>query len=171
MELGTLTPLEQAEMLAEEMQEAKLTYPFEDEVYEKWNNFVKRAKEQGLVIVSGYSDDCVELDGALDDEAYSYSEDTLYINKKGFYELPEDCIGHSEGIAPQECKCKFIKSEMEKQRIIKAFWCRGDYKYCREFETDIPHASFDIDDTPRNKEDETKYCRAIIFHISELGDA
>jgi len=48
---------------------------------EVFNRHTELAKEQGLIIVYGHSDDCIELDGAIYDEVYG--EEKYYINTEG----------------------------------------------------------------------------------------
>lgn len=43
--------------------------------------------------------------------------------------------------------------------FIEAVWCKGDY--CWSYETNIPHATFDIYD------DGEKYCKGIVFDIND----
>lgn len=73
------------------------------------------AKENGFIIVSGYSDDLIEIDGAIRNEMESFSSDkTFLLGEKGI----------------TACFCK--KNENGKKIAV---W---------SFETDIPHETFNI---------------------------
>ena len=48
-----------------------------------------RAGDDGLVVVYGYSDDDMELKGAIDEEVGAYEGVTIYVSKAGLmYEPP-----------------------------------------------------------------------------------
>ena len=62
------------------------------------------AKESNLVIVFGYSDDCIEFRGAIEDELCCFNGGDFWINKK--------CVeGAYDGEAPDGVK------------TISAVWC------------------------------------------------
>ncbi|UZW13216.1 hypothetical protein OSC52_15370 [Clostridium pasteurianum] len=107
----------------------------------------KLAKELGLVVVFGYSDDNAEFRGAIYDEAGCYGGGEIFINKDG---LIEEC----------ECDCKYFKLAKEKAKVIRAIW---DKEYCWKYETNIPHAEFEIFD------DGEKFCKGIVFDIKDLN--
>ena len=44
----------------------------------------RAAKDAGLVVVYGYSDDNVEFSGAIDEEVGAYEDTTIYITKDGW---------------------------------------------------------------------------------------
>ena len=46
-----------------------------------------RAKENGLVVVYGYSDDTMELNGAISAEAGAFRGNTIYVTRDGIVEL------------------------------------------------------------------------------------
>lgn len=96
------------------------------------------AKENGWVIVYGSSDDLMEFDGAIYDEAGCFDGGKVYFDKNGVAE-----------------------GEEEKPNMIAALWCVED-DICWTYKTDIPHETFMI------YEDGEKYCRAIIFSIDNV---
>lgn len=107
------------------------------------------AKANGLVVVFGYSDDNVEFRGAINDEVGAFQGTTVNIDAKGV--IPEcDC----------QCECRKCQSEYPTARLIEAKWSSGDYAWF--IDTSIPHASFEI------LEGEEKFCRGIVFNISDL---
>ena len=92
----------------------------------------RQAKDYGLVVVFGESDDLVEFRGSIDDEL------SIYINA---------------------CRNYFLS---ENSREIIALWNDDDmYAWAWTYETDIPHATFEIYDNE-------PFCRGIVFSVKEL---
>jgi hypothetical protein len=108
----------------------------------------KLAEELGFVAVYGGSDDLMEFEGAIHDEVDCYEGGRAFI---GSYGLFEECIDD----------CVYSKEAKEKYRVIKALWCVED-GYSWTYETDIPHATFEIVD------DDEPYCRGIVFDLKNL---
>lgn len=104
----------------------------------------KAAKDAGIVIVFGYSDDNCEFVGAIEAEIPCWKGGEIYFNKD---------------------ESKFT----DEANMIEAVWCdtekvyhdSGDY-FSWTYKTDIPHATFDI------FEDETPFCRGIVFSVNDL---
>lgn len=100
------------------------------------------AKEAGLVVVFGYSDDNAELEGAIYDEVGCYDGGTIHLNRSGV------------------CKKK------DRTAKIKALWCPKDeagQTYASwAYQTDLPHHTFDI------MEEGELYCRGIVFQLSDI---
>lgn len=107
----------------------------------------EKAKELGFVVVFGYSDDNMEFRGAINDELGCFDGGEVYITNYGIFEA---C----------ECDCKHSIKAKESAKLIKSIWNIEGYSWI--YETDIPHAIFDI-----LKGDE-KYCRGIVFDIKQL---
>ena len=114
------------------------------------------AKAAGLVVVFGWSDDCVELRGAIDDEVGAYDGTTVRVTPLGL--LPAwDSLDQSD---EAEAEAYFAKKRAG-FRVIKALWSVvPDYSWT--FETDIPHATFEI------VEDGEPYCRGIVFELADV---
>jgi hypothetical protein len=110
----------------------------------------EEAKSLGLVIVFGYSDDVTAFNGAIRDEA-GYGE--LFITQKGKI-LDGDAIEALEGLIEDGT----IENAPAMGKIVSDYSKEGVWT----FTTDIPHATFDV------TEDGQLYCRAIVFHISDL---
>lgn len=107
-------------------------------------------KELGYVVVFGASDDLMELEGAINDEFGCYDGGIAYINKDGL--IPE-C----------EDGCKCYRKAIEKSSEIKAIWCGKESDgWTWTYETDFPHATFEIYD------DEEKYCLGIVFDLNNI---
>lgn len=105
------------------------------------------AKELGYVVVFGYSDDNMEFRGAINDEFGCYDGGTVYLDKNGII---------------KECKCEHYLKALEKAKSIEAVWCRNNKSFTWEYDTDIPHATFEIYD------DDEQYCLGIVFDIKSL---
>lgn len=111
---------------------------------------VQLAKDNGLVVVFGYSDDNCELVGAIDDEIGCYEGGTLYFSESGL--LENEC---------DDDECPYFEQQKENAKTIEILWCEED-GYSWTYKTEIPHATFDI------MEDGDKYCRGIVFSIDDL---
>lgn len=115
------------------------------------------AKQSGLVVVFGYSDDNVELRGAIDDELGAYDGTTLYFDKDGL--LQNECDDED---------CPYFKNAKQGAKTIEA---KPDYsgngEYMWTYKTDIPHACFDV--LEADEIGEGKFCRGIIFALADLA--
>lgn len=108
------------------------------------------AKRDGLVVVFGASDDLMEFRGAIHDEI-SASDGT------------EACLT-SAGLVENDCDnddCPHFKRAKKAATKIRAVW-HDDGGHSWTFETDIPHATFEI------VEDGSPYCRGIVFALRDL---
>ena len=114
-------------------------------------DIAKAAKENGLVIVYGASDDLMEFAGAIDDEIGAPT--TAYVDSKGL--LPSrDSIEDDDTL-----KDYFAREPHAKP--IEALWCdEPDYSWT--FATEIPHETFEI------TEDCQPYCRGIVFALADV---
>ena len=113
----------------------------------------KTAKENGLVVVYGASDDLMEIDGAIRDEADVYEGGVVYLNSEGVLSCP-DC--------EEWRKCPYYLREREKAKWIAAVWCPEDSAASWKYNTEIPHATF------RVVEDGELYCIGIVFSEEDL---
>lgn len=108
------------------------------------------ANKSDLVVIFGASDDLMEIRGAINDEVSLYDGGiALFINGKLYQnECDDDSCPHEINI--QE-KCFTIEAV-----------CDSNDNYYWKYKTNIPHATFDI------LEERSKYCRGIVFNISEI---
>ena len=113
----------------------------------------RNAKDAGLVVVYGYSDDNVEFRGAIDDEIGAYEDTTIYITKDGLLEEPA-CDN------AEDCTCPYFAAAKKAAKEIKAVWCGGQATWT--FETDIPHETFTI------FEDGEAFCIGIVFSMEDV---
>lgn len=114
----------------------------------------ERAKEDGLVVVFGASDDLMEFRGAIDDEAGVYEGGTVMLDQNGIIRAP--------GCDPEFRMCPYYKAAIKHCKKIKAVWCPEDTDFAWDYETDIPHEVF------RVLEDGEHYCLGIVFSVEDL---
>ena len=116
------------------------------------------AAQNGLVAVFGYSDDGCEFRGAIRDELGAGDYTEIRFTKGGkFY--PHDMEDHAEFMDEhgmlEAFNAKFCN-------MIAAKFGDNTTDYSWTYETDIPHATFDV------VEGGDKYCKGIVFHIDDL---
>lgn len=110
------------------------------------------ARESGLVVVFGYSDDNAEFRGAIDDEVGCYEGGTIRLTKEGVIQEP-DC---------GEEDCKYFKECVKDAKTIEAVWCDDASGASWSYKTDIPHEIFNI------YEDGELFCDGIVFSVEDL---
>ena len=112
------------------------------------------AKESGLVIVYGSSDDLMEFEGAIYDEMGCYDGGTAFVDAKGL--LPErDQIEDDDDL-------KDYFARQPNAKPLEALWAQeGDYSWT--YKTDIPHEKFEI-----TEDGEPNYCRGIVFALADV---
>ena len=114
------------------------------------------AKAAGLVVIFGYSDDNVELRGAIKEEIGMWDGGTLYLHQGGVLDDPDavDC---------DRC-LKRLKEEQKKCVAIGCCWDANPYSWLIKPDTDgsIPFAPFEI------VEGKEKFCRGIVVELNVL---
>jgi len=117
------------------------------------------AKENGLLICFGASDDLLEMRGIIYEEYGTYEGGTTLLVQKKTGISAIDIHKYNELM-------EILKDndfELDIKRIpIKSEWCPSDLKCSWRISTTIPHATFDI------MEDDGLYCRGIVIHISDI---
>lgn len=113
----------------------------------------KQAKENGLVIVYGYSDDNLEFEGAISDEVGAFDGREVLI-----YQHPKTKVWD---LLTEDDEEKAEEWGVE-TRLIKAIWCPENLDCSWLIESEIPNAEFDI------LEDDELFCRGIVFSIIGL---
>jgi hypothetical protein len=103
-------------------------------------------KKSGIVAVFGYSDDNVELRGAVNDELGAFDGAEFYMTQDGLFECT--C----------EHPCKLYREALQKAKKVTAIFDSG-----WRFETDIPHIEYSIN------EDGELFCKGIAFFLRECG--
>lgn len=102
------------------------------------------AKENGIVVVFGQSDDLMEFEGAMREEFGCYDGRQFAIDDFG------NVYGEENGIIPAH------------RHYLNAIWCPKGTDYSWAYETNIPHETFDI------MEDDEPYCKGIVFYRKDL---
>ena len=102
------------------------------------------AKENGIVIVYGQSDDLMEVRGAIDEEFGCYDGREFTIDDYG------NVYGEENGVVPAH------------RHYLNAIWCPKGTDYSWGYETNIPHETFTI------MEEDEPYCKGIVFYLKDL---
>lgn len=122
---------------------------------------ITAAKNSGIVIVYGASDDLMEFEGAISDEVGAYDGGTVRIDADGV--VPDfDNVDKDDKEALREY---FRRENSGKE--IEALWCDPSDDYSWSYKTDIPHEVFDVFET--NGDEKTKYCRGIVFSLADVA--
>lgn len=112
--------------------------------------YCRELRRNGIVVVCGSSDDLIQFDGAISDEFGAYDH---YLNSKGLIRNECDCDD-----------CPYFEKLMKKVNYyIKPQWCEVE-DYAWTYDTNIPHVTFDV------MEGDEKYCRGMVFKLSDLED-
>lgn len=113
------------------------------------------AKRSGVVVVYGASDDLMEFEGAIRDEFGCYEGGTVRLHAGGI--LSKEDIDLEDDDDTELLKYAERKAA---SRTIEAKWDNEGYSWT--YKTDIPHVTFDI------MEGGEKYCRGIVFNVSDI---
>lgn len=111
-------------------------------------------KAAGLVAIFGYSDDNIELRGAISDEVGAYSGTKLYLHRGGVLPDPEseECERCARRLQALRKKCVRIAC-LWSEIVGYSWFIRAD---------DIKSRPFDI------MEDGEKFCRGIVIDANDL---
>lgn len=107
-----------------------------------------QALADGVVIIFGASDDLMEIRGFVNDELSCFEGGSAYFNQMGLLENRCD-----------NDHCPYYQSRVDVSMSVTAIWDCDGYSWC--YETGMPHETFDI------MEDGEKYCKGIVFRISD----
>lgn len=114
----------------------------------------KLAEDSALVVVFGYSDDNVELRGAITDEVAAYNGATVYLD--GAKVLENDC---------DDEQCPHFLRAQARAAKFKARWCSNASPAAWSFDVPWPHAKF------RVMEDGEPFCIGVVFALAEASRA
>lgn len=117
----------------------------------------KEAAALGLVVVYGYSDDNVELSGAIDDEIGAYDGTTLRVTGLGLLPAWPD-----DGFADEDEAARYFEKKAAGFKEIEAHWAPDEPDCSWAFTTEIPHVTFDV------MEDGALFCRGIVFRLVDV---
>jgi len=109
------------------------------------------AKANGLVVAFGYSDDNLELRGAVNEEIGAWNGQTVHFTKGGL--LENDCDNNH---------CPHFQKLKEAATPLEIEWHDGGSGPSWTFETTIPHEVFEV------MEDGEVYCRGIVFALADV---
>ena len=121
-------------------------------------DLVEKAKEAGLIIVTGASDDLLELEGAFREEYGAWEGTRRRVSLPG-----------TGGLVSCPCPdCPFMKAgkkikSKNKSCTITAKWVHKGYSWF--ISANIPYAPFDM--LERGEENE-KYCRGIVIDTRDF---
>lgn len=110
------------------------------------------AADAGLVVVFGYSDDCVELRGAIDAEVSAYNGTTVRLD--GADVLENDC---------ENKDCPHFERAMAQAPFFRARWCAKDTAAAWTFVVPWPHATFTV------FEGVEPFCVGVVFALSDVA--
>lgn len=122
----------------------------------------KEAKESGLVIVYGYSDDNMEFEGAISEEVGAYDGGEAYFMSNGKFPSSElmDLYMDEMGVPLPNVNKIVAKWEDSTPEQSEKY-----PDLCWSYETTIPHAIFEMVD---KEEDNKAWCLAIVFSKYDL---
>ena len=114
----------------------------------------RAAADAGLVVVFGYSDDNVELRGAIDAEVSAYNGTIVRLD--GSDVLENDCENES---------CPHFERAMAQAPFFRARWCAPDAVAAWTFAVPWPHETF------RVMEDGDLFCVGVVFALADVAAA
>lgn len=138
-------------MTIQELAEKLNWYQYKNETtgdLEEGLSIIDFAKQNRYVIAYWYSDDNVILDGVIDDEVSAFDGTRFYVNEDGL--LNNDCSDED---------CPYFEKKKNAAAFIDA---KFNENGVWEFETDIPHAIFDVMDG------EELVCKWIVFCLDKI---
>lgn len=115
---------------------------------------VEEAGQNGFVVMFGYSDDNIELRGAIYEEVGAWKGTDILFHKGNVLEL-EDPF---EELEDQILFLERYGLKLGNKKVTAVWNEENDFVWT--FKTDIPHATFDI------FEDEEPFCKGIVFDVS-----
>ena len=131
---------------------------YREETTDELENF---AKQNGLVIIFGASDDLMEARGAVEDEFDCWNGGEFGVIKKGdSYEWEDDESGTDILLIAKEDSIQ--SCVIAPKNKIEAVWCPKEIECSWIYKTELPHSKFNI------MEDGEVYCVGIVFDIKDL---
>lgn len=118
------------------------------------------AKAAGLLVVFGYSDDNVELRGAISEEIGMYDGGRFCITSEGSV-MP---MWEDVEITDKEEACEYFRKDALPRIGVDCQWAPADEPTLSwRYSTTAPHATFDV------MEDGEVYCRGIVLAMADVG--
>jgi hypothetical protein len=119
------------------------------------------AKESGLIVIFGASDDLTEFRGAINDELDATDGAIFIIALPGTEVLCDD-DGETYRKAKKLEAIQVETWSLEQKNRVESVWCPDELDCSWLIKTDLPHASFDI------MEDGELYCRGVVIDVLDL---
>lgn len=116
-----------------------------------------QAKENGLVIVYGHSDDLMEIEGAISDEGGCYDGGEFRIDRDG---IVPDREMMEEDEDDDEAMDAWLQRKKAAKKIEAVWGAKNQPAWT--YKTKIPHATFNV------MEDGEVQCRGLVFNITDL---
>ena len=116
------------------------------------SDLLTSAKQNSLVIVYGYSDDLMELEGAIEDEGGCYGGEVFLIDSYGL-------LGDRDDLDDDELE-EWLKRKKKAKKLEAVRCAKGEPAWT--YKTNIPHATFNVVD------EDGIQCRGIVFNITDL---
>jgi hypothetical protein len=132
---------------------------YRDEIDEKEAQI---AKENGLIVIFGASDDLVEFRGAIYDEIDAYDGTHFIIATPGT-EIPVDEDEETYRKAKKLEVWPIEEESQTKKNRFEAIWNPDELNCSWLIKTDLPHSTFDI------MEGSDLYCRGLVIDVSSLS--
>jgi hypothetical protein len=130
---------------------------YRDEITEQEE---KLAKENGLLVCFGASDDLLEFRGLVNEEVGAYDGGSAFLVKKRGGKI--DVMSEYDFTEVQEIMDdKELDFELPKVEVV-AEWSPDDLECSWRIKSDLPHATFDI------MEDGYLYCRGIVIDNEDI---
>lgn len=131
-------------------------YPFELNVGE-----ITEAKESGLAILYGASDDLLEFAGAIYDEVGANDGTTVHVTPGGkiIETMESPCDNDNRD------HCEYFTAWLKTQKTFRvdADWCPKEPKCSWLITATVPGAAFDI------MEDGELFCRGLVIDMNEVN--
>lgn len=113
------------------------------------------AREHGLVVIFGASDDLMEFRGFFNDELGAYGGTLAHVAIDGI--VPDwESLDHDD----EEAVERYMDRKRAGFKVVEAVFDEEGFTWI--FKTDVPHATFIVND------DGEQYCRGIVVSINDL---
>lgn len=119
------------------------------------------AKDAGLLVIFGASDDLVELRGAIKEELGACDGTTILLGRDGNL-VPEVDDRDDEEVLEKYGLLGVARQRANSAHTIRALWCAEKGGPSWTFATDLPHATFEV------MEDDEVFCRGIVIDMADV---
>lgn len=121
------------------------------------------AKENGLLVAYGASDDLLEFEGVIYDEVGAYDGTKVTVTvKQGKLKLLQDNEEIKDAINLLEREGYKITFDSERTFTVTAEWCPKDFDGSWRISSNVPVDYFDI------MEDGERFCRGIVIDTADI---